>query len=274
MRGSAFFDGVAQAEMSFDGQPARLPIFYYDGNAMSAVFPARLAALRRLMPDPRIVPARLAPGVGAVAVTCFEYLDTDIGPYNELAISVILADGGANLPGVALLSSLRRRQLHAYVWHLPVTTEIANVNGRELWGYPKFVADIDFTQDGPRRVCRLSEHGEHILTLVGDRIETPRSERVRLFSHLWAHGQPQGSEFAINAVQLGLSHRPGVAELTLGEHHPIAAELGDVLLSRSPIEYHYVPGFEGILYGPDRVTAPLLEVFARRMVGGRWMVAQ
>lgn len=271
MRGSPFFDGVAQVEMSFDGQAARLPIFYYDGNAMSAVFPARLGALRRLMPDPRMVPARLAPGVGAVGVTCFEYLDTDIGPYNELAVSVILdgVPGLPNLPGLALLSSLRNRRLHAYVWHLPVTTEIALRSGRELWGYPKFVADIGFDQVGGRRGCRLSEHGEHILTLAGDRIEANRSEQVRLFSHLWMDRQPQGSEFAINAVQLGLSHRPGVAELTLGEHHPVAVGLRDVLLSRHPVEYHYVSAFEGILYGPDHLTAPLLEVLARRVVGGR-----
>ena len=53
MRRSPFFDGVTQSEVAIAGQPAKVPIFYYDGTATSAVFAARLGALRRLMPDPR-----------------------------------------------------------------------------------------------------------------------------------------------------------------------------------------------------------------------------
>lgn len=91
-RQSAFFEGVPQVDATLAGEGAKLPIFYYDGTAQTAVFPARLGAVRKLLPDPRFVPARLAPGLGAVAVTCFEYRDTDIGPYNELAIAIVLND--------------------------------------------------------------------------------------------------------------------------------------------------------------------------------------
>src|ERR1039457_7685788 len=107
VRGSPFFDGVTQSEVAIAGQPAKVQIFYYDGTAIQAVFADRLGALRRLMPDPRFVPARLAPGLRAVAVTCFEYRDTDLGPYNELAISVVLNEPWflPNLPGRALASS-------------------------------------------------------------------------------------------------------------------------------------------------------------------------
>ena len=148
------------------------------------------------MPDPRFCPARLAPGLGAIAVTCFEYRDTDLGPYNELAISVVLNEPWflPNLPGRALISSLRRRQLHAWVHHLPVTTEIARAGGVDFYNYPKFVAGIDFEETATQRVCRLSEGAEHILTLSGERIATPRSEQLQLFSHLWMDRQPQGSE--------------------------------------------------------------------------------
>jgi len=53
MRRSPFFDGVTQSEVTIAGQPAKVPIFYYDGTATQAVFAARLGALRQLMPDPR-----------------------------------------------------------------------------------------------------------------------------------------------------------------------------------------------------------------------------
>jgi hypothetical protein len=260
MRGSPFFDGVTQSKVTIAGQPVKMPIFYYDGTATQAVFVARLGALRRLMPDPRFCPARLAPGLGAVAVTCFEYRDTDIGPYNELAISVVLNEPWVlpNLPGLALASSLRRRQLHAWVHHLPVTTEIARAGGVDFYNYPKFIAGIDFRESEGRRICRLSEDTEHILTLSGERIGTPRSEQLQLFSHLWMDRQPQGSEFKINAVQMGVSVRPGAASLALGERHPIARELAEVIAWSRPIHYQYMARFEGILYGPEHLSLALL----------------
>jgi Acetoacetate decarboxylase (ADC) len=264
MRGSPFFDGVTQSDVTIAGQSAKVPIFYYDGTATQAVFAARLGALRRLMPDPRFCPARLAPGLGAVAITCFEYRDTDIGPYNELAISVVLNEPWflPNLPGLALISSLRRHQLHAWVHHLPVTTEIARAGGVDFYNYPKFIAGIDFEESEGRRDCRLSEGAEHILTLSGKRIAAPRSEQFQLFSHLWMDRQPQSSEFKINAKQMGVSLSPGAARLELGERHPIARELAGLIVGRRPLQYQYLPSFEGILYGPEHLSLPLLAQLA------------
>lgn len=267
MRRSPFFDGVPQIDAELDGQPVKLPIFYYEGSAIGAVFPARLKRLRDLMPDPRFSPARLGPGVGAVAVTCFRYLDTDIGPYNELAISILLNEPSllANLPGRAMLQGVRRRQLHAWVQHLPVTTEIARVGGVELYNYPKFIAKIDFSDRDRQIVCELSEGSEHILTLSGQEIPASRSEQIQLFSHLWMDRQRQGSEFKINAKKLGVSVNPRRACLQLGKRHPIACELDSLLLSHRPIQYQRIPSFEGILYGPDTLSLPLIERFGKHL---------
>ena len=269
MRGSSFFDGVAQSEVMIAGTPAKVPIFYYDGSAISAAFPARLGALRALMPDPRFVPARLAPGLGIVAVTCFEYRDTDIGPYNELAISVVLNEPWfvPNIPGRALLASMRRRQLHAWVHHLPVTTEIARAGGVDFYNYPKFIGQIEFSESDAQRTCFLAEEGEHILTLSGRRIRAGRSERLQLFSHLWMDRQPQSSEFKINALDVGMTLFPGAATLTLGERHPIARELSRLLVSRTPLQFQYIASFEGILYGPEHISLALLERMAEHTKG-------
>jgi hypothetical protein len=259
-RQSGFFEGVPQVDATRVGEAAKLPIFYYDGTAQTAVFPARLGALRGLLPDPRFVPARLAPGLGAVGVTCFEYRDTDIGPYNELAITIVLNHPpfASNLPGRALLAGLRRKQLHAWVHHLPVTTEIARAMGVDLYNYPKFVGSIDYEERVGRRSCRLGEGDEHILTLDGPLIDTPRSGELQLFSHLWMDRQPQESEFKLNVVASGRSLRAGAAQLQLGERHPIARELAGILVSRRSIYYELMAPFEGILYGPEHLSLPLI----------------
>lgn len=270
MRSSPFFEGIPQIELSLGEHEVKLPIFYYDGTATAAFFPARLRALRALMPDPRISPARLAPGVGVVAVMCFEYRDTDIGPYNELAISVALNEPWflPNLPGRALVAGLRRNQLHGWVHHLPVTTEIARVGGIQLYSYPKFIGRIEYSESGTERVCQLSEGQEHILTMTGERIGAPHAKQVQLFSHLWMDRQPQSSEFKLNAVELGMSMRPSSASLQLGKEHPIARELASVLVSRRPILYQYMPRFEGILYGPEHLSLPLIGRLGAQVAGG------
>lgn len=261
MRNSTFFDGVTQADLTENGQTIKVPLFYYDGTAMTAIFPARLKALRAALPDPRFQPARLAPGVGVVGITCFQYRDTDIAPYNELAISIILNEPyfRANLPGRALLSALHRHQFDAWVQHLPVTTEISCAAGVDYYNYPKFLASIDFTEEHGRHVCRLAQDCEHILTLSGRSIPARRPGRLQFFSHLWMDRQPQSSEFKISASAMGQRFSPDAATLTLGDVHPIARELAGMLLSRQPIYYHYLGKFEGILYGPEHLTAPLIQ---------------
>jgi hypothetical protein len=266
---SRFFDGVPQLEATMAGLPGKLPLFYYDGSAQTAIFPARLRELRLMLPDPRFVPARLAPGLGVIAISCFEYRDTDIGPYNELAISIVLNEPwfAANVPGRALLAGVRRYQLHAWVHRLPVTTEIARDAGVTFYGYPKFVAEIEFGEEERQRTCQLAEGEDHILTLSGERIATPGSGQVQLFSHLWMDRQPQTSEFKINALSRGRSGRPGAAELTLGSH-PFAQELARALVSRRSIHYELMPSFEGILYGPEHLSLPMIERLRERVAAG------
>ncbi len=260
MRNSPFFDGVVQEDVVIAGEPAKVPIFYYEGTSITAIFPAHLGALKRLMPDPRYVPARIAPGVGSIGITAFEYKDTDIGAYNELGIAIPLNYPAyrQNIPGRAMVETLRRGQLHAYVHHLPVTTEIARAGGVDFYNYPKFIANIDFNESADQRECMLAEGEEHILTMRGKKISTPKAQGMRVFSHLYMNRQPQSSEFELNAPKVGISNSFGIANLELGGRHPIALELDKLLISKKSFHYQYSVGFEGILHGPDRITLPLI----------------
>jgi Acetoacetate decarboxylase (ADC) len=264
MRGSPFFDGVSQADADIAGQTVKMPIFYYEGGAIMALFPARYGELRKLLPDPRFVPARLAPGLGVVAINCLEYRDTDIGPYNELAVAVVLSEPAArpNLPGLSLAEALRRRQFHVFIQHLPVTTEVAFRGGVDFYNFPKFIAEIEFDDDGRRRRCRLAEGQEPILTLSGERRPTAAAGEAQYFINLWMDRQPQGTEFKVNRLEFAATLRPDTTTLELAERHPIAKELRRLLVSHRPLRYEYTPRFEAILYGPERLSMPLLERIA------------
>jgi hypothetical protein len=265
MHASTFFDGVRQADIDIDGDLVKLPIFYRDGESITGVFPARLSALRKMLPDRRLVPARLAPGLGAITITCFEYRDSDVGSYNELAIGIMLNHprDRANLPGRALLGGVLRGQMDAFVHHLPVTTELALKAGRELWNYPKFVASIDFEEDDSTRTCRLAHDGEHILTMSVPKIQSRRREQIQLFTHVYQDGQPQRGEFKLLATGSGQSILPGAARLELGPRHPIAQELSLALLTTKSIAASYVAGIEGILFGPENINPLMIQLAAK-----------
>lgn len=261
MRGSPFFEGVRQVDAEIAGQPAKLPVFYYDAAGIMALFPARYAELRRLLPDRRLVPARLAPGLGVLAVSCLEYRDTDIGPYNELAVAIPLNEPffRPNLPGRALFEAGRHGRVHSFIVHLPVTTEVALRGGIDAFNFPKFLGSIEFDDVEGERCCRLAEGKEPILTFTGPRLPATRRERLQYFNHLWMDGQPQQAEFTVNRLQVAKSLRPGAATLELGQRHPVARELARLLVSKRSLQYEYAPQFEGILYGPEHLTLPLLQ---------------
>lgn len=260
MRSQGFFEGVEQRSLTIGGQRAPLPVFYRDAGALLGVFPARMSALRDALPSTRFEPARLAPGVGAVAVVCFEYRDSDVGVYNEVAVAIMLNDRrrGANVPGRALVRNVRRGEFDAFVHHLPVTTELALEGGVRFWNYPKFLAEIEFGAEADVIVCTLSQAGEGILTLRGAAIATPRSGERWFHSFTWMDGRPQLADVSINAHALGICNRPGAATVEPGPH-PIGRELSAMLISKRSIHYQRMPRFEAILHPPAVLSPTLLQ---------------
>jgi len=263
-----FFEGVEQVEATLIGKEVKLPIFYRSARSMTAVFPATIPALKRLIPDPRYSPAQVVPGVGALHLTAFEYYDTDIEPYNEFAIGVLLNDPYLMaVPGYNLLRQLIRLNFYTYIHHLPVTTELALRGGIDVYNYPKFLAGIDYTDTESELVCELSEGGERILTLRGQKVSATRSGIMKFFCHLYQFKQLQGAEFKVNAIRYALLPAPGKVRLELGDSHPVAQELRRTLLSTQPLVYIYMPEIQCILYGPDRLSLPLLVRLMRENMG-------
>lgn len=268
MRGSSFFDGIRQVESTVIGRPARAPAFYYDSSSMTALFPARFSALRALMPDPSYVPARIAPGVGVVGVTCSENRDTDFGPYNLAGIIVVLsAPPAGGVPGRWLWRSLRGGESHIFVLHMPENSELPVVTGIEYLGYPKFVAAVDFADEGDRRICRVSEGDEHLLTMSGRRLPATNEATIRQFTHTWMDGQAQSHETRIHQHQVAVSVRGADVDLQLGPHL-IARELDRLLLSRRQLLYEYEASSEMIVFLAEHLTAVYFKTLSEAVQRG------
>lgn len=242
----AIFEGVTQWEYGWKSYTAKLPVFYRDSSAVSAIYATRTEAVRPLLRHPSLLPIELVPGTALVAITAFEYRDTDIGPYNELSIAVLAAIGPRPIAGITLMSQIARRAMSAYVWQLPVTTEIARVGGVELYGYPKFIADITFERGHGRIGCELGEGGRTILGLSGPMLSTGPGPVVRIETYSVRDGIPLRANIITDNLEHAESIRPSGVELSLGDH-PIAAQLRALELGPRPLIYQYSPRTQSIL---------------------------
>lgn len=249
-----FFKGVVQLDAELQGEKAKFPIFYYDASSITGIFLAKLSKLRKIMPKKEYYPLPILPGIGLLAITTFEYRDTDIRPYNELSISIPMSyKSRPIIPAVRMLSSLSKNEFHVYIHHLPVTTKIAFDGGVVVYNYPKFIAQIDFEEKDDGVYVKLIDKGNLILSMNGKKIKADKSQKMRYVTYPVKDGNAQHADVLVNAINFGLSFNPSHLSLELGKEHPIAKELQDLIIYKKPIQYQYIPKFQAILYGPSRL---------------------
>ena len=254
-----FFDGIEQVKMKIDGGTGMFPIFYRDARLFALVLPANLRKLKRLLPDWRFVPAQAAPGVGSVVLIALEYYDTDINPYNEFLMGIVLnCPYFAPIPGYNLLRQYLSRFFNVFVYHLPVTTEIALRGGIDFYNFPKFIADIDFSDTEKRVTCDLSRDGEKILTMSGEKDPTGYLGEMKFMSNLYQYRQPQTAEFKLNVVEGAMNWMPTDVSWTFNTSNDIGREFSDIVMGNRASLYFYMPRIQCILYGPENYSMPLL----------------
>ncbi|RMH45082.1 MAG: hypothetical protein D6689_00715 [Deltaproteobacteria bacterium] len=233
--------------MSFD---IDLPIRYFDTAVLAAAFPARTARLQALVPEPlRVV--ELWPGRAPLGIMCFDYRETTVGPYGEVAVCwPVVRSRRRPPPLLPLVIDGRWPEFGWWVHHLPVTTEIANYAGRTLWGYPKFVADIAFSWRDAQRVCTLAEHGEPILRLAVDTRLPARPQRFDVCTYTVLDGELLRTRIAVDAA--GIRSRRGRAQLELGPH-PIGREIAALGVDAGrPVEVRWYPTWRAVLPEAER----------------------
>jgi len=229
-----------------------LPVRYYDWSWMNALFPAPAAKVQRLLPSKKLRPVLAMPGMAMVALTAMEYRKiADVKPYNEFSIAVpVQFEPTFNIPGLPiffhpLLSPRRYRKFGMYVHHLPVTTQAARDFGVEIWGYPKFIAEISFEDVGEMRHCRLWAEKKNIVTLEIKKSATkPRS--INFYTYTVKDGQILRTLVQTQG-QYSITRFPGGASYTLGDH-PIAEELRALGMGKTAVGRFYAPQVQSLLH--------------------------
>jgi hypothetical protein len=158
-----------------------VPVRYYDSSAAHLCFPVSADAARGLLPGATwLTPSRL--GRRALAVlSLYEHRCSTIGPYNEIALSLVVDDLWRPRPYDVAADLLRRvdlRRTGRYVLSLAVTSDEARVVAREIWGQPamRTTAEADLT--GRRIDVRSRDLGLTVEGRLGPGVRCPESDWI------------------------------------------------------------------------------------------------
>ncbi len=251
----SLFDGLEQREISFGGFTGKAPMFCRNVHLMGAVFSADRAVVSGMLDGTGLRPLRLPLGRAAVAIHAIEYGETDVGPYNELALSLLVRPGLPVAPGaLALVTSDIFNRFHGYIQELPVTTEISVEGGRRVFNYPKYLAEITFRETADHRICTVRDPDSKDLILEVESMKLPgkgRSGRtLNLNSYPTIDGVPSRALTRLRTAAHGTSHAINNVFVRTGAH-PRAESFAALRLGRS---WHclYAPQCEAVLFGPEK----------------------
>lgn len=197
---------------------------YIFRSAIGAYFHVDTNIVRSWLPN-GLVPLEARPGHAVLAVTSFDFVDSEVGPYGEVVLSILVppfASRNVELPHAATFPIV-----------LLTTTAASAAHNGERWYLPGFErpVKIDLAQAENRRILRVTDEGKPLLTLSVQR----------------NGGGPSSRLFQVFTTHKGVLHRANVRFIgDLDEHqnetgrlelfsHPVADRIAPALHDDLPI---------------------------------------
>jgi hypothetical protein len=212
---------------------------YYDWFMIAADFSAPVGRVRRVLPSDKLKPVEIAPGMAQVSLMAMAYRRLErLAPYNEFGVLIPVQysepSTDIDLPGY-------------YVLQLPVTSQEACDGGVVYYGYPKFVAQIDFNHSSELHSCYVRADGRTIVTLEASPLATS-TQAWDLYTFTVKDDQLLRTLIQIQG-QSGSTSAQGGARYTLGDH-PVARQIQALEMREPSIGHQYAPQLQSILNPP------------------------
>ncbi len=234
---------VTHGQATFD-----LPILYYRDDAFALYFTADFDKVKAAMPSDKLHPVMLPGSKAIVAICAFNYIDTSIISYGEVAVALPAVFDKHMTAFSGLLAAIRESGYPGFgvvIMHLPVTRVEARDAGRGEWGYTKFIADMHFSISPEYMECRMLEGDAHILDLRVQRKGFYLRDKKPLTTFSVRDGDLIKTAIPQKATKR-ISLMPGGSHLKLGDH-PVAASIRNLGISNRPFMSVYFPERAGIL---------------------------
>lgn len=216
---------------------------------MMAHFPVSAKKVQELLPSSKLKPIQLKPDIAVVTLSAMQHRHIDqLEPYNEAAILFpVIYESNINVSTEYSPFSNETKRFDLYFHYLPVTTQEACNVGIDIYGFPKFVADISFEDVSENCHCKLSAEGKDIFSLEVKKLMADE-QFINFFCYTVKDGQLLKT-FVPTQGQFGTSESNEDVSFTLG-NHAIANELKSLEISDTAVEYLYASKVQGLLFPP------------------------
>lgn len=186
------------------GSTITTPVEIREARSWFSTFAVPFRAARDLIAYSGLEPAPLPAGRALVSLGFVRYVDGDLGPYHEFVVAVIVRPPG----------STDRKDTGAFIHQLPVNQPFTCAAGRDIWGFPKFVTDIDIDEGVRRDTATLLVDGALAVRLsIAHGVRT-RVPDTNLDAYSWSDGTLRCTPWRLDGE--GARGRPGGARVELG----------------------------------------------------------
>ncbi|WP_119728634.1 acetoacetate decarboxylase family protein [Thermomonospora amylolytica] len=201
------------------GERVTMPVRIREASVASAMFAVPAATAQSVIGYSGLEVVRPLPGRAVCALAFARYVDGDLGPYHEFAVTFLVRDPAG-------------RGVGAFVHWLPVDQPFTLEAGRSIWGFPKLMTEIP-AQTTPRGTrCAVRIDGRTVVAMsVRSGLPLPA---VRTAPEVVAFSCLDGVTRRIPwTVEPGaVRARPGGTVVSLGDH-TVAEELRRLGLHRA-----------------------------------------
>jgi hypothetical protein len=204
-----------------------LPVCVRLAHTSASMFLVKSGAVRELLPRPDLHVAEVFPGRTLLTLGLIDYVDNDLGDYNEIGVIFMITHGPEPEPFAML-----RGRGQAYIHRLPVNQAFTCAAGREIWGFPKTVDEIEFASSDGKRSASWSVDGRLVLECEARFGGSGSYADRELAAFACRDGSLYRTPFTSHGEEVGA--RPGGLRMTLGDH-PIADELRSLGLPKRPL---------------------------------------
>lgn len=143
-------DAVTGKTFEIQGRTVGFPVEVRAARMANAVYTVPAEAVAPVIDDPAFVVDADVHGAASVVVGFVDYLDNDLGDYDEVMLSTMAKVDGSGEQGT-------------YIWRLPVNQAFTCEAGIRMLGLPKTVEDITIERDEASVTCALVSGGSLVL---------------------------------------------------------------------------------------------------------------
>lgn len=217
---------TAPTSVMVEGEEVTIPVEVRSARMIGAQFFVDADAAQAVIDYSGLRIARQLRGRAVASVNAVQYLDNDLGPYNEVAVAFVVEAHDA--PAGAKADLTKPTTL---IHRLPVNQTFTCAAGKDIWGFPKWVTSITLTEDRRASHSVLIDGDDFVLSLDVARSHLPLpSQEMEMACYSWDDGVLRRTPWTTRTSRV--TARVGGASIQLGTQHPMATELRSIGLPK------------------------------------------